>query len=162
MPNKVNTQIGDRNINIQIEGFKEDLGIINEIYKKVLKESKKNISFKKDKKFLEVNKKIELNITNEQERKRIKELFESIYNKISLIEKTFSNLDSSDQREITIDISDRYSEKLIKPNSNAYSALNSLFTDYIPLEKRKDPKYNNLAKAFVLFFFEDCTLGRKE
>ena len=162
MPNKSNEQIGDGNFNQQIDAFKEDLGIIDEIYKAVLKSRKKNISGAGGKNFIDVNKKIELNINNSDERKEIKELFESIYDKISLVEKTFSNLDKGDQREIHIDIKDQYNERIRSFQSDTYKILRDLIKHYTPSDKTKNPRYNNLAKAFVLFFFDDCTIGRKE
>jgi len=162
MPNKTNKQIGSNNFNQQIEMFKEDLGIIDKIYKEVLKKSKSKISDIGNKDFTEVNKKIELNISEEKDRKEIKELLESIYEKVNLIEKTFSNLDKGDQREIIIDIREQYSERLKGFNGDVSKALRDLFKHYIPKEKTKNPKYNNMARAFVLFFFDDCTIGREK
>ncbi|MCK5149406.1 hypothetical protein KAJ87_00580 [Candidatus Pacearchaeota archaeon] len=161
MSSKTNEQIGNNNFNQQIEIFKEDLGIIDEIYKEVLKKSKLEISDIDKRDFIEVNKKIELNISEEKDRKEIKELIEFVYEKISLIEKTFSDLDKGDQREISIDIKEQYSERFKKFEGNVSNALRDLFKHYTPKEKTKNPKYNNLARAFVLFFFDDCTIGRE-
>jgi len=162
MSNKFNRQIGDGNTNIQIESFQEDLGIISEIYKKVLKNSKKSLVMKKDHNFTTINKKIEFNISDSEEQKRIKKLFEDIYDKISIIEKTFSNLDPSQQRTITIDVGEQYQKFIKKNNSDMVQTLEDLFSHYTPKTKSKNPEYNILARAFVLFFFDDCTIGRKE
>lgn len=158
---KVNRQFGFGNTNIQLDIFKEDLGIIQEIYDNVLKQSKSTPISSDKLDFLKVEKKIELNISDVQERKRIKELFESIYDRISLIEKTFSDLDSMQQREIHIDICEQYHHLLKNNNQDVSITLNKLAEHYTPADKLKNPKYNNLARAFVLFFFDDCTIGRK-
>lgn len=158
---KVNRQFGIGNTNIQLEVFKEDLGIIQEIYEKVLKQNKPSAISSDKFDFLEVEKKIELNIPEINERKRVRELFESIYDRISLIEKTFSDLDSIQQREIHIDICEQYHHLLKENNQDVSITLNKLAEHYTPSDKLKNPKYNNLARAFVLFFFDDCTIGRK-
>ena len=146
MPNdNVNRQFGIGNTNVQLEIFKDDLGIIQEIYDQVLKQSK-NVPASSDKlDFLEIEKKIELNITDTNERKRVKELFESIYDRISLIEKTFSDLDSLQQREIHIDICEQYHHLLKDNNQDVSVTLNKLAEHYTPSDKLKNPKYNNLA-----------------
>jgi hypothetical protein len=162
MSNKSNQQIGDGNTNIQIEAFQEDLGIIAEIYKKVLDSPKASLAMSRDNHFIEVNKKIEFNISDPNEQKRIKKLFEDIYDKISVIESTFSNLDPSQQRTITIDVGEQYHKFLKKNSSNMVETLEELFDHYTPKTKSKNPEYNILARAFVLFFFDDCTIGRKE
>lgn len=162
MYNKENQQIGNNNTNIQIEIFEEDLGIIKEIYNKVLEKSKNNLLLNHDNTFLEVNKKIEFNIPHVDEQKRIKKLFEDIYDKITLIEKTFSELDSSQQRIITIDLGEQYTRALKNNSQNMVSTLDELFDHYTPKLKSKNPEYNLLARAFVLFFFDDCTIGRKK
>lgn len=162
MSNKSNRQIGDGNTNIQIETFQEDLGIIAEIYKSVLESPKQSLTMEKDHNFVAINKKIEFNISDPEERKRIKKLFEDIYDKINVIEKTFSELDPSQQRTITIDIGEQYQKFIKKNNSDMMQTLEDLFNHYTPKTKSKNPEYNLLARAFVLFFFDDCTIGRKE
>jgi len=159
MFNKNNKQIGIGNINLQ--GFEEDLGIINEIYEMVLNKEKENLELSKDRDFLDINKKIELNIKNKLDRERIKKLFESIYDKISLIEKTISELDASQQRTLSIDIKEQYHLAMKETNQNVSDALDKMIKHYTPEQKSKNPSYNNLARAFVLFFFDDCTIGRK-
>lgn len=162
MSNKSNRQIGDGNTNIQIEAFQEDLGIITEIYKRVLENSKQSLAMGKDHNFVAINKKIEFNIPYPEEQKRIKKLFEDIYDKINIIEKTFSELDPSQQRTITIDVGEQYQKFIKKNNSDMLQTLEDLFNHYTPKTKSKNPEYNLLARAFVLFFFDDCTIGRKE
>lgn len=162
MSNKHNIQVGFGNKNIQIEAFKEDLGIIQEIYNQVISKQTKTPLKVEDKEFLEINQKIELNIPDADERERIKELFRSIYDKISIIEKTFSNLDPSQQRTITIDVREQYHKFLKKNNLNMIETLEELFDHYTPETKSKNPEYNLLARAFVLFFFDDCTIGKKK
>ena len=161
MSNKSNKQVGDNNTNIQIESFQEDLGIIEEIYRSVLENTKKSLNLDKDTDFLEINKKIEFNISDPDEQKRVKKLFEDIYDKINIIEKTFSSLDPSQQRIITIDIGEQYHKFIKKNNSNMMETLENLFEHYTPKTKSKNPEYNLLARSFVLFFFDDCTIGRK-
>jgi hypothetical protein len=161
MSNKTNTQIGDRNWNIQISGFKEDLGIIDEIYKKILKKHKTKLYGVRKKDFVGVEEKIKLNIVGKDKQEELRELFRSIYDKISLIQQTFYNLDKGDQREIHIDIKERYSEILKESQGDVLLTLRKLSREYLPLDKLKNPKYTTLSKAFVLFFFDDCTIGRK-
>lgn len=162
MSNKTNSQVGDGNTNIQIEGFQEDLGIIAEIYKNVLENPKPSLSMEKDSDFVAINKKIELNITDPEEQESVKELFENVYDRINIIEKTFSELDPSQQRSITIDVKEQYRKSLKKNDSDMMQTLDDLINHYTPKSKSKNPDYNNLARAFVLFFFDDCTIGRKE
>ena len=158
MSNNSNRQIGNNNVNIQ--GLEEDLGIISEIYSTILEKDKKNLEITDSRDFVEIEEKIKINIKGENERSKMKRLFEGIYNYIGMIEKTFSDLDSSKQRIITIDVMEQY-RLAMKEYDNISRALDKMIEHYTPKHKSKNPEYNILSRAFVLFFFDDCTIGEK-
>ena len=162
MSNKENTQIGDNNTNIQNDiVIEEDLGVIQEIFDEVLENYKESEDIN-EKDLIEVRKKIEINTETDQEKEQLRELIESSYDKIDLVEKAFSGLDRRDQRDIMLDIREKFNASLIDKDQNVLKTLRKLFELYSPSNKKRNPKYASITRAFVLFFFDDCTIGKKE
>jgi hypothetical protein len=143
------------NINITKE-LEYDLGIINEIFSYIIQNKQRHIY--RHKKDINVNEKISLNFKGHEE--TIDNYYKNAYTYIGLVEEIFSNLHTSDQEDIHGDILYHY-ECLKEHCSDNYKVLHELILLYIPPIKKRDPAYSRMARAIVLFFFEDCTWGTK-
>ncbi|MBK9583412.1 MAG: hypothetical protein IPO48_16390 [Saprospiraceae bacterium] len=104
--------------------------------------------------------KIELNFTEESERQEVHNYFTFAYSKLSLVESKFSALDTEDQDDIHAYLLARYKTLASQSNSNI-EVLRKLFQEILPNEKKNNPKYKNAAHAFILLFFDDCTIFEK-
>ncbi len=162
MTNKFNFQDGNNNTNVQIDVFKDDLGAINKIYKNILNNNKRFVVLKKDLSHKKLNEKIHLNLTKDSEIEELYSLCEDIYDKIILIQETFEKLEIDEQKEITIDIKERYNKEMRDNSNNLLIVLRKLFEHYTPESKLKNCEWSNIARAFVLFFLDDCTIGKKK
>lgn len=162
---------GDKSVNIQIGGNakidfnqvaqsdQKDFGIIDEIFKSVVKQLKSS-DHKPDKKHVNLSKKIEINFKNEKERKRVQEYFKYAYTKIALIEKRIREEDPEVQKDLHGHIFQRYNSLKDKRLDNL-PILEELFAQFIIPNKKDNAEYANLTRAFILFFFDDCTIFEK-
>lgn len=113
----------------------------------------------KPEKLIKTRQKIERNFKKADERAEVKEYFTHSYTKINLIEEKYRLLDNNVQLEIHGYIFSVYKE--LKTNKSGIEILRELFKHFLPTGKEKDPQYVSFAKAFVLFFFDDCTIFEK-
>ncbi|GAB6136872.1 hypothetical protein [Halanaerobaculum tunisiense] len=139
------------------EQAEEDLGIIKDIFEYILN-NKKEKEFK-DGEFVDIIKKIKLNF-NDFEQEDVYEYLKNAYEYIELIDEVFTNFNPSDQKDVHGDIRDRYI-RLRRKKDKTFDILLNLFDQYTPNSKESNPKYKRIARAIVLFFFEDCTWGEK-
>lgn len=162
--NSVNIQAG-RDANLYINSVKteeRDFGIIDEIFKSVmikLKENKDEIHTR-DASHINVNKKIEINFDNEEERERVRQYFKYAYTRIALIEKRIREEDSEGQKAIQCHVFGRYNA-LKDSGLNNIQILEKLFEQFIPTGKSDNSDYTTLTRSFILFFFDDCTIFKK-
>ena len=167
MGNKIK---GDKNVlagrdvifNNEIE--QEDYGVIETIFDYVLEKVDERIdnnesSLSRDK-LLHINDKINLNFTNEGERKNVQEYFTHLFLKISFVENAFASLSSDDQSDIHFYILNSYN-KLKRKLKTPIEILETLSEIFIPKNQIKNPNYQSIAQAIVLFFFDDCTIFEK-
>jgi hypothetical protein len=158
----------DNNINNfyinDAEKEKIDLWILDEIFNSVLiriKELKTTERYKDDKKHIKIIKKIELNFKNKEEQEILKEYFKFAYTKTNLIEIRIREENNFIQDDIASDIFSQYIS-LKKQWKDNMSIMEELFNLFIVPWKERNPEYTNLAKAFVLFYFDDCTIFEKQ
>ncbi len=156
-------------INIQAETFnyhsefkeEEELSIVDEIFDYVLNEIKEGTEDKsKPGENLNLRDKLKLNFKDEGERDEVGFYIKAATLKRDLIEKKFQSLDNEKQMDLHTHIFGLYKEYKRSGGSNIL-VLTDLFKDFTPGNKAGNPTYDNLAKALVLFFFEDCTIFEK-
>ena len=158
--NSTNLQAGrDINFNLPTEVDKRDFGIIDEIFKSVVQKlnSEESVS---DRTHVNLSQKIEINFHGETDRNQVREYFGYAYTKVSLIEKRIQEEGVETQNDLHSHIFGRYNSLKQEGNSNL-EILEALFQQFIIPGKENNPEYNNLARAFVLFFFDDCTIFEK-
>lgn len=160
--NSKNYQAGrDININYSDDAnsSKRDFGIIDEIFKSVIKSLGSSES-QLDKEHINLSKKIEINFKDEEEHIRVQEYFKYAYTKITLIEKRIREEDSEVQNDLLGHLFQRYNS-LKDRGLNNLQILEELFSQFIIPDKKDNAEYTNLTRAFILFFFDDCTIFEK-
>jgi hypothetical protein len=139
----------------------EDLGIISEIFDYVLDKLKTGIGDDfNDTRNIFVDDKIKLNFPDKEDAEDVSGYFKFAYQKIGLITAKYRMLDTEDQKDIAAFINLQYS-KLKRSKSSNVEILHELFDHFIPAARKSNPKYVALSQAFVLFFFDDCTIFEK-
>lgn len=137
-------------------------GVIKEIFDNALNLVETDPIENRDKdngKLIHALKKIQINFKTKEEEEEVRTYFSNSYNKKNSIEGYLIGLDSEFQLDLENHIFGKYVElKSTKPN---IEILRDLFKLYIPNSKENDPMYTNMAQAYVLLFFEDCTIFEK-
>lgn len=157
--------IGEQHItqtfNFPAMDYEQELTVIDEIFKYVIDNVTSSVLVQvPDLLLLSINEKIELNFKNEDEQEEISQYFRLAYLKISGIEARFKALDINQQSDIQNHVLGCYKRLKHKGMQNI-EIIHKLFEEFTPNGKGGDPKYTSLAKAFVLIFFEDCTIFEK-
>jgi len=139
-----------------------DFWIIDEIFTSVIQKIHKDKpeEYNKDERYIPQTKKIKLNFKDKDEQEEIKKYFHFAYLKINLIEKRIEEEINDIQLDIEGEIYSQY-KKLKREGKDNMDILVQLFENFIPNWKRKNPHYKSLARAFVLFYFDDCTIFEK-
>lgn len=136
--------------------------IVSSIFQYVIENCKKNQQTPKamPEKVLKIKKKISINFKTIGDKEEITEFCRLASDKIALIEKVFSELDADDQNDIHSYILSKYfkNKHLKMTNIDNFYAL---CDDFIPIKQKGNPKVEHIAKSFVLFFFQDCTIFEK-
>ena len=137
-------------------------GIVSSIFQYVIENCKKNQQTPKamPEKVLKIKKKISINFKTVEEKEEIIEFCRLASDKIALIEKAFSELDGDDQNDIHSYILGKYCKNKHKRISNIDNFY-ALCDDFIPIKQKGNPKVEHIARSFVLFFFQDCTIFEK-
>lgn len=140
-----------------------DQGIITEMFNNVLNNirnaTEENVS--KPDGIINTLDKIKKNFINVDEQDEIRNYCLLHSSHINLIEKSFSNFDSTDQNEIHSYILSRYQENRRGQQLSNIDNFYALYKHFIPQNKDKNPAYEGIAKSIVLFFFQDCTIFEK-
>lgn len=162
--NSLNVQAG-RDVNIYdqaAQSEERDFGIIDEILKSVIAklEGGEYESETQHTGHVALNKKIEINFSDEEDRERIRQYFKYAYIRISLIEKRIQEEDSERQKALQSHVFGKYNA-LKDDGLDNTKILEKLFEQFIPSGKKDDPEYTTLVRAFILFFFDDCTIFKK-
>jgi hypothetical protein len=156
-----------RDINIFHQTFGEnaasislDVEIFQEIFAYVLSMPKKPLVTSRDRTLLDVASKIVLNFSDEPDQEYVRDCYKQGLPHIQTLEPYFQGLETEQQLDITSNILDSYHERRVAGLTSS-QILIDLFRYYTPREKVDDPAYQRVAKAFVLLFFEDCTIFEK-
>ncbi len=160
---------GDDSVNLQAgrdatfiniaKSDEKDFGIIDEIFKSVIKNLGSSES-QPDKEYINLSKKIEINFKDKEERRRVQGYFKYAYTKIALIEKRIQEEDPEVQNDLHGHLFQRYNS-LKDGGLNNLQILEELFSQFIIPGKKDNAEYTNLTRAFILFFFDDCTIFEK-
>lgn len=148
------------------EEEKVSRGIIDEIFELVISKEGNNTHIEKalPEKLLKAEKKIKRNFKKTNEINEVSTYFKYAYSKVYLIEEAYKNIGiergTDVQNNIHSHIFGVYKD-LQNAHSNNLDILKALFKFFTPEGKAKDPLYDNIAKGFVLFFFDDCTIFEK-
>jgi hypothetical protein len=110
-------------------------------------------------KLLKTKAKISKNFRIAKEKEEVMQHFNFSYLKISLIEEKYRTLDNSLQMDIHSQVYSVYQN--LKQNKTSIETLRNMFAYFLPPGKDRDPQYVAFANAFVLFFFDDCTIFEK-
>lgn len=144
-----------------------EYGIIDDIFENVLNKIKDSSpidtkSSNVQDKLIHINKKIEINFKRDEEREEIKQYFTQLFTKITIVESIFQTLDTEQQNDIHYYILNCYNGyKRDSSISNPVEILEKLSLNFLPNNQFKNPTYNSIARAIVLFFFDDCTIFEK-
>ncbi|NTV30453.1 hypothetical protein HGA91_00535 [candidate division WWE3 bacterium] len=110
---------------------------------------------------MQVKAKIKLNFSVEKEQLEVEKYFTSAYTKTKLIENKLQALDPTIQGDIQLHILQKYNE--FKRNSQtSIEILDKLFSFFTPKKRERNPTFAAVIRAFVLLYFEDCSIFEKE
>ena len=156
----VNNQAGhDLIINYNSLTEEKDFGIIDEIFNSVIANLEQSDE-RQDQEQIETEEKIKLNFQNENDQELVREYFRMALKKVVLIQNRIQLEDSEIQNDLHSHVLGKY--RVFKNSGlDNISIMEALFEDFILPGKRDNPQYTHIAKAFVLFFFEDCTIFEK-
>lgn len=139
----------------------QELGIIEEIFlhvnEKISEGAGKNY---KPEPSINLTDKIALNFKSPEEQIEVNDYIKNALLKIDLINRRFQILDPEDQKDIHAHISIEYNI-LKRNNGTNIEILTALFKSFVPTSKQGNSRYVSLAMAFVLYFFDDCTIFEK-
>lgn len=144
-----------------------DRGIIDKIFNNIIssiKEGQANKEKGLSEVLLKSGKKIIKNFKTDADRDEVKDYYKYAYLKIGLIEENYKKIGIERGNDVQSDIHGYihglYTALKGKHNSSI-EVLRELFKKLVPKGKEDNPLYVNIAKAFVLFFFDDCTIFEK-
>ncbi len=139
---------------------KADINIIENIFDDVLKRINNQNEYTNDYKMIKIKDKISLNFKSEEDKSEVEKYLKYAILKLELTRKRLSEEDPESQNDIHSHIYYNYN-KLKRKGLKNIEILHSLFEYFIPKDKIGFSEYENLTKAFVLSFFEDCTIFEK-
>lgn len=109
---------------------------------------------------IKVKAKIALNFTDESEQSEVSQYFTAAYTRTSLIESRLQALDPTTQSDIQLHVLQKFNE--FKRNSqSSIEILHKLFSFFTPKKRERNSTFAAVVRAFVLLYFEDCTIFDK-
>jgi hypothetical protein len=157
---KIKNTVNNNYTNLHQE--EEEQIIIQEIFDNAIKLSKIDsisVKYKDNGKLTHTLKKIQINFKDKNHENEVRRYFTNSFNKKNSIERYLASLDSELQTDLENHIFSKYSH--LKDNKNSLEILRELFIVYLPSSEKNNPVYANMAQAYVLLFFEDCTIFKK-
>jgi hypothetical protein len=137
-----------------------DVKIFQDIFDHALSLRQGRRATNRDRTHLNTPAKIVLNFSDERDQEYVRTCYRQGLQHIEALEPYYRALDSEQQLDIESNILDAYQELRLR-DLQSCEILIELFRHYTPREKVDDPSYQRIAKAFVLMFFEDCTIFEK-
>jgi len=110
---------------------------------------------------IKVREKIKLNFTEHNDQGEVEKYFNQAYTRTRLIEERLQALEPQIQSDIETHIFQKYAEFKRSCKTNM-EILDKLFDFFTPAKKKLDSAYAGAVRAFVLLFFEDCTIFEKK
>ncbi|OGG34838.1 MAG: hypothetical protein A2427_00435 [Candidatus Nealsonbacteria bacterium RIFOXYC1_FULL_40_7] len=159
----IDKQVGTLNEYNQYSGAEQDENnAIEEVFNYVISQLPKTSPLSPtDEKRIEIREKIKLNFTDQKDQGEVERYFNDAFTRTKLVESKLQALDSQTQKDIELYISRKYSE--FKRNSqSSMEILDKLFDFFTPDKRKTNPAYAVTVMAFVLLFFEDCTIFEKK
>src|SRR3989344_3891596 len=150
---------GDINLTLMVQAGEKDFGIISEIFEHAVDQAAEHPPLE-DATHLDLNKKIELNFHTDDEKARIREYFKLAYSKVAAIQRRIEMAKPEAQNDLQGHVLSRYFTAKDEGLTNM-QILEKLFREFTLPDKAQNPTYSNLTRAFVLFFFDDCTIFEK-
>ncbi len=138
------------------------MGVIAVIFKYVIDNISDCNNYDKSKPpvgWVKTSEKIKINFAMEQVL-TVVNYYKYVLPKLKMIEDYFQTLDSEDQAELHSHMFGLYNVNKMDGLS-ALENLHRLFEAVIPSNQKLNARYTSMAKALVLFFFEDCTIFEK-
>jgi len=167
----INQQAG-RDLYNYLNEYKEDIGIIEEIFEHIINNKKtilENINPENTDGFVELDEKISINFTDESTK-----IIEEKFHKAKLVHKKtlvgdFIKLSAetrSDEVEYLLDQIQNYYREVrkvldISTPIKEYMVLYDMSKKILPASKVKNPIYLNNAFAIIYYYFEMCFFGKK-
>ena len=162
------TDIGDvlgraiDSFSIEAEEEIAELETINEIFEEVTRliqeRETRDLDYADERWHLKTTKKIMLNFSNQEDRRSVQVFAVKAVRLVRSIEERMQAETPEIQDSITAYVFSKYDEFKRAGLSN-YSVLTKLFDEFMPAGKSV---MKNAVRAFVMFFFEDCTIFEKE
>jgi hypothetical protein len=139
----------------------QELSIVDEIFKYVISKIQDGTGLNyKPEPSINLLEKIKLNFKSKSEQVEVNEYLKNAYLKTDIINRRFKLLDAEDQKDVHAHILKEYS-MLKRSKFSNIEILTALFSEFVPVGKSNNSRYQSLAIAFVLFFFDDCTIFEK-
>lgn len=142
------------------EKVERDIGIIHELFDRIILNRKNEVKSRtKNTDSIELDNKIKINFQKE-EVEFVNDMSKTSFRTFALIDIVISQISTYEQDDIHADIKRRYILMKLENIPNIKILLN-LIDHYTPDGKKDNPQYAAIAQAIVLYFFEDCTWGKK-
>jgi len=109
---------------------------------------------------INLDEKIQINFSLKEEQEELRDYLKYAFSKLQLINDRMAIEAPSNQDDIHAYVVGLY-HKYRKAGKTNMDILVSMFDDVLPKSKKSDIHYQNLAKALILFFFDDCTIFEK-
>ncbi|MDD2516351.1 MAG: hypothetical protein PHF26_03995 [Candidatus Gracilibacteria bacterium] len=157
--NEIISEIIDINLSDTLTE-EQELTILDYIFEDILKIIKNNTDDYSYSTSIDLDKKIKINFSSKNDQDEVRDYLKYALSKLKLVNDRMAIEESSNQDDIHSYIVSLY-QKHKRSGETNIEILVSLFDDILPKTKKNDIHYQNLSKAFVLFFFDDCTIFEK-
>lgn len=149
----------------QANSIEHDLGILGEIIEYALEEKiPRDFSYNGASDLsheAELQVKIPLNTDNEEDTDELRDIFLSHWGMIMDVAKYLGDIEDQG-KVIRLKEYVKSQFRIVRSeNKNIIQIFDRLPFSVLPREKASNPDYNVIAKAIVLYFFEQCDVGKK-
>jgi len=139
---------------------KED-SILNQLFDFVIEKLPDDMdSLPEHEKHVKTKAKIKINFKNKKEQEEVNKYFIEAYTRIKQIEIRIQELEPITQQNIQTLITHHYL-KLKRDELPNIKILDRLFDFFTPPKQKINPDYAKVVRAFILFYFDDCSIFEK-